>query len=130
MSLNKQPFFKKTNFSSWLLRGSHDSPLGVLLKSVLINIIMIEPRKSWFDIVSLSHLEVLSEVLVSAPPVSVDHGDSLVSSDLMEVGISHIIFLVISRHSSIRVWGVVMLVNLSNMPLPLSNHRLLLFFSD
>ena len=59
---------------------------------------MLESGESWLDSVSLSHLEVLSEVLVSAPPVSVDHGDSLVSSDLMEVGISHIIFLVISFH--------------------------------
>tara|TARA_B110000285_G_scaffold119687_1_gene135445 strand:+ start:179 stop:460 length:282 start_codon:yes stop_codon:yes gene_type:complete len=91
---------------------------------------VIETRKSWFDIVSLSHLEVLSEVLVSAPPVSVDHGDSLVSKGLMEVGISHIIFLVISWHSSVGVWRIVMLVDLSNVPLPLSNHAFLLFLSD
>ncbi len=91
---------------------------------------MVEAADGWGDVVSLSHLEVLSEVLVSAPPVSVDHGDSLVSSNLMEVGISHVVFLVISWHSSIRVWGVVMLVDLSNVPLPLGDHRFLLFLSD
>jgi hypothetical protein len=112
------------------LRSSHGSPLGVLLKSILIDIIVIESRECWFDIVSLSHFEVLSEVLVSAPPVSVDHRDSLVSSDLMEVGISHIIFLVISWHSSVGVWRIVMLVDLSNVPLPLSNHAFLLFLGD
>jgi hypothetical protein len=90
---------------------------------------MIESRECWLDIVSFSHLKVLSEVLVSAPPVSVDHRDSLISSDLMEVGISDIVFLVISWHSSIRVWGVVMLIDLSNVPLPLGDHRFLLFLS-
>ena len=131
MSLNNQPLFlKKLNFSSWLLRSSQLSPLGILFESHVIDVIVIESRKCWFDIVSLSHFEVLSEVLVSAPPVSVDHGDSLVSSDLMEVGISHIIFLVISWHSSVRVWRIVMLVDLSDVPLPFGDHAFLLFLSD
>jgi len=91
---------------------------------------MIESTDCWCDIVSLSHFEILSEVLVSAPPVSVDHRDSLVSSDLMEVGISHIVLFVISWHSSVRVWRIVMLVDLSNVPLPLGDHRFLLFLSD
>ena len=50
---------------------------------------------------SFSHVEVLSEVLVSAPPVGVDHRNSLVSSNLMEVGVSNVILLSVSWESSI-----------------------------
>ena len=46
---------------------------------------MIESRPSWLNTMSLSHVEILSEVLISAPPVGVDHADLLVLSDLMEV---------------------------------------------
>ena len=88
---------------------------------------MVESTERWSDVVSLSHLEVLSEVLISAPPVGVNHANSLISSDLMEVGVSNIVFLVISRHSSITVRSRVVAVDLSNVPLPLLNHRFLLF---
>lgn len=79
---------------------------------------------------SLSHVEVLSEVLVSAPPVGVDHRDSLISSDLMEVRVSHVVLLSISWESSVRMWGVVVLVDLSDVPLPLSDHALLLLLGQ
>ena len=79
---------------------------------------------------SLSHIEVLSEVLVSAPPVGMDHGDSLISSDLMEVGVSHVVLLSISWESSVGMWGVVVLVDLSDVPLPLGDHALLLLLSQ
>ena len=91
---------------------------------------MIESTERWLDVVSLSHLEVLSEVLVSAPPVGMDHADSLVSSNLMEVGVSNVVLLVISWHSSITMRSRVMTVNLSNMPLPFFNHAFLLLFGD
>ena len=91
---------------------------------------MVESTERWSDVVSLSHLEVLSEVLISAPPVGVNHANSLISSDLMEVGVSNIVFLVISRHSSITVRSRVVAVDLSNVPLPLFNHRFLLFLGN
>ena len=53
---------------------------------------------------SLSHVEVLSEVLVSAPPVGVDHADSLISSNLMEVGVSNVVLLSIRWESSVGMW--------------------------
>ena len=46
---------------------------------------MIKATQGWSDVVSLSHFKVLSEVLVSAPPVSMDHAYSFVSSNLVEV---------------------------------------------
>ena len=79
---------------------------------------------------SLSHVEVLSEVLVSAPPVGVDHRDSLISSNLMEVGVSHVVLLSIRWESSVGMWGVVVLVDFSDVPLPLSDHALLLLLSQ
>jgi hypothetical protein len=91
---------------------------------------VVESTERWSDVVSLSHLEVLSEVLISAPPVGVNHANSLISSDLMEVGVSNIVFLVISRHSSITVRSRVVAVDLSNVPLPLLNHRFLLFLGN
>ena len=75
---------------------------------------------------SLSHIEILSEALVSAPPVGVDHGDSLVSSDLMEVGVSNVILLPIDWETSIGVRVIVVLIDLTNVPLPLGHHALLL----
>ena len=112
--------------SSGLLRGSEGSPLGVLLESFFVERLVVEAGHGWLDAVSLSHVEVLSEVLVSAPPVGVDHADSLISSNLMEVGVSNVVLLSISWESSVRVWGVVVLVDLSNVPLPLGDHALLL----
>ena len=79
---------------------------------------------------SLSHLEVLSEVLISAPPVGVDHGNSLVSSDLMEVGVTHIVLLPIHWESSVSVRRIVVLVNLADVPFPLGNHTLLLLLGQ
>ena len=79
---------------------------------------------------SLSHVEVLSEVLVSAPPVGVDHADSLISSDLMEVRVSDVVLLSISWESSIRMWWGIPLVYFTNVPFPLGNHGLFLLFSE
>ena len=91
---------------------------------------MLETREGWLDSILLSHFEVLSEVLVSAPPVRVDHRDSLVSSDLMEVGVSNVVLLSISWESSIGVRRIVMLVILSNSPLELSDHTLFLLLGE
>jgi len=55
-----------------------DICLGSCL-SIFVDRFMVESTDGWLDVVSLSHLEVLSEVLVSAPPVKMDHADSLVS---------------------------------------------------
>ena len=75
---------------------------------------------------SLSHLEVLSEVLVSAPPVCPDHVQLLVSSNLMEVRISDIILLSVDWESSVSVRGTMGLVGLSKSVSPVLNHTFLL----
>jgi len=77
---------------------------------------------------SLSHVEILSEHLVSAPPICVDHSDFLVSSDLMEVCVSYVVFVTISWETSVRVGTIIMLVDFSNVPFPLGNHIFFFLF--
>ncbi len=77
---------------------------------------------------SLSHLEVLSEVLVSAPPVGPDHVESFVSSDLMEVRISHVILLPVNGEPSVSVGEAVTLVCLSDSVSIVLDHSFLFYF--
>ena len=120
-----------TNYrSSGLLRSSEGGPFGVLLHGGFVECLVLETREGWLDSILLSHVEVLSEVLVSAPPVGVDHGDSLVSSDLMEVGVSNVVLLSISWESSVGVRAIVMLVSLSDGPLELGNHTFFLLLGQ
>ena len=116
--------------SSGGLGSSEVSPLLVLLHGGVVKSLVLESGEAWLDSVSLSHLEVLSEVLVSAPPVGVDHRDSLVPSNLMEVRVSHVVLLSIGWESSVGVRAVVVLVNLSDVPLPLGDHTLLLLLGQ
>ena len=52
---------------------------------------------------ALTHLEVFSKVLITAPPIRVDHTKTLVTSDLMEVGVSNIVLLAINWETTILV---------------------------
>ena len=57
----------------------------VLLLDVGVDLLVVETRESGSDAVAFSHLEVLSEVLVAAPPIGPDHIETLVAAGLMEV---------------------------------------------
>ena len=83
-------------------------------------------RQSWSQVVLFTHFKVLAEVLVTAPPVSVDHIEALVASNLMEVGISHVVLDTIYRVSSIAMRCIVRWVALTNSIAPVLNHPLLL----
>ena len=74
----------------------------------------------------LAHLEVLAEVLVTAPPVPAAHAEALVTANLMEVGISHVILDTIGRESPVTVQVAVSLVVLSDSEAPVLDHSLLL----
>ena len=87
---------------------------------------MGEATLSGLDVLLLAHLEVLAEVLVTAPPVRVDHAEALGTANLMEVGISHIVLDTIHRHPSVTVQGAVSLVDLADSPAPVVAHLLLL----
>ena len=86
---------------------------------------MVEARKTWFDVVSLSHFEVFAEVLVSAPPVEVDHTEALASQSLMEVRVAHVVLDLVDGHSPVFMTGVVVSVCLATFILPVLNHLLL-----
>ena len=91
---------------------------------------MLETGVRRADIVLLSHLEVLPKVLVSAPPVGVDHTETLVSANLMEVSVADIVLMSIGRHTSVRVSLVMLVVGFSNVPSPFGSHVLFLVFAD
>ena len=75
---------------------------------------------------ALSHLEVLSEVLVAAPPVGPDHVEALVAADLMEVRVAHVVLLAVDREAAIAVRSSVGLVGLAEAVTPVLDHSLLL----
>ena len=78
---------------------------------------------------SLSHLEVLSKILVSAPPIRPDHVQFLVPSNLMEIGVPHIVLLSINWESSISVARSMFLVGFSESVSPLLDHFFLLYIN-
>ena len=108
--------------------------LSGLLKLVALSVdsgglfiegLVIEPSLRWSDVVSLTHLEVLTEVLVTAPPVKMDHTESLVSSDLMRVRVSEVVLDTVNWESAISVSHGVPLVGLTNTVSPVLHHSLL-----
>ena len=73
-----------------------------------------------------AHLEVLAEVLVSAPPVEVNHIKALVTSNLMEVRVTHVILDTVDWESAITSHCSVSLVLFTDSPPPVLDHLLLL----
>ena len=74
----------------------------------------------------LAHLEIFAEVLVTTPPVKMNHGDSLVPQTLMEVRVPDVVLFTVSGHTTISDSKRVFAVGLSQMPSPVLNHLLLL----
>ena len=91
---------------------------------------MGEARKGGSDVLLLSHLEVLAEVLVTAPPVEVDHGETLVASDLMEVRVSHVVLDTVDGETTVTVHSSVHGVLLTISPSPVVDHLLLLVLDE
>jgi hypothetical protein len=87
---------------------------------------MVKVLVGWANVILLAHLEVLAEVLVSAPPVEMDHVKSLVSANLMEIAIADVVLLSVSRHSTITVGKSMFIVRFSDVPSPVFNHLLFL----
>ena len=74
----------------------------------------------------LTHLKVLAEVLVTAPPVEMDHAETLVASNLMEVSIPDVVLDTIGWESPVTVEVAVSLVVLTDSEAPVLHHSLLL----
>ena len=108
------------------MSSTHLSDFEVLGRGSLKDFLMSKATFGGLDVLLLAHLEVLAEVLVTAPPVHVDHVEALGTANLMEVGISHIVLDTIDWHPSVTIQGAVSLVDLTNSPAPVVAHLLLL----
>ena len=102
--------------------------LPVLLLDVCVDLLVVEAGEGGPDAVALSHLEVLSEVLVSAPPVGPDHIETLVAAGLMEVGVANVVLLSVDGESAVSVRGTMLLAHLTESVSPVLDHTLLLYF--
>lgn len=107
-------------------RGSSLREFPVLLFDVGVDLFVVEAGERGSDAVALSHLEVLPEVLVAAPPVGPDHVEALVAADLMEVGVAHVVLLSVDGEAAVSVGGAVSLVGLAQAVAPVLDHAFLL----
>lgn len=98
----------------------------ILLLDVGVDLLVVETRERGSDAVALSHLEVLSEVLIAAPPVGPDHIEALVAAGLMEVGIADVILLSVDGEAAVSVACTVLLAHLTESVAPVLNHAFLL----
>ena len=104
--------------------------LPVLLLDVGVDLLVVEAGERGSDAVALSHLEVLSEVLVAAPPVGPDHVQALVAADLVEVRVANIVLLAVNREAAIAVRCAMSLVCLTEAVAPGCNHIFFLGLDD
>ena len=117
---------KELNCSTALFGSTHLRNLEVLGSSLLEDALVGKSRQGRSDVVLLAHLEVLAEVLVTAPPVEMDHADTLITAHLMEVGVPDIVLDPVDRESAIAVQASVSRVGLTDAITPVLNHLLLL----
>ena len=116
-------------FLCWSLAGlglTQSVERSILGSDIVIDLLVVEASLRRSDVVLFAHLKVLSEVLVTAPPVEVDHAEALVTSDLMEVGVSHVVLLAVSREATVSHGRGVFIIGLANTVTPVLNHLLLL----
>jgi len=105
---------------------AHLRDLDILGSGLLEDVLVGESGQGRAHVVLLTHLEVLSEVLVTAPPVQVDHGQPLVTACLMEVSVPDVVLDTVGWESSVAIQGAVGLVDLTDSVAPVINHALLL----
>ena len=96
---------------------------------LFVNSFVVEVSEGRPDVVLLAHLEVLAEVLVAAPPVSVDHAHALVPSNLVEVGVAEVIFVSVVGHGLV-VYPLVPSVKLTRLVVVHLHHRILLVLAN
>jgi len=113
-------------YSESSARCSSLRELPVLLFDVGVDLLVIEAGERGSDAVALSHLEVLSEVLVAAPPVGPDHIQALVAAGLMEVRVAHVILLSVDWEAAVSVTCSVLLADFTKSVAPVLNHAFFL----
>ena len=106
---------------------THLRDLFVLFSNIIVDLLVVEARQGRLYSMALPHLEVLAEVLVSAPPVGPDHTQTLVPAHLVEVRVAHIVLLPVYGESAVSVGCTLHLVDFSQSVAPVLNHSLLLY---
>ena len=89
-----------------------------------------EAGQGRLDVVPLAQLEVLAEVLITAPPVQVDHVQTLVTTSLMEVGVTNVVLDAVSGEPAIASGRTMSLGALTDSPAPVVDHALLLVLDE
>ena len=105
---------------------AHSSDACILLSDVVVNLFMVKSSKRRSNVILFAHLEVFSKVLVSTPPVSVNHTQTLVTSNLMDVRVANIILFTVSWVASVFGVQLVLAVCLADAVAPVLNHLLFL----
>ena len=103
---------------------------GVLSGGVLVDLLVVETSFAGTDVVLLAHFEVLPEVLVAAPPVGVDHAETLVAAGLVEVGVAKVVLVAIGREASVAVGRAVEVVRVTDAVAVVGAHLLLLVLDE
>ncbi len=98
----------------------------ILSGDIVVDLLVVEAGEAGSNVVAFAHFEVFTEVLVTAPPIGVNHAEALVASDLMEVGVTHIVLLAVHWETHLLVGEAVLIVGLSNSVAEVLNHLLLL----
>ena len=93
---------------------AHGSNTCILRSDFVVDLLVVESRQTGSNVVSLAHFEVFTEVLITAPPVSVDHSKTLVAANLMEVRITNVILFAINWEATVFSSKLVFVVGLTN----------------
>jgi len=105
---------------------THLRDLKVLRSCLLEDRFVRKARQRGLDVVLFTHLEVLAEVLVTTPPVEVDHAQALITAHLMEVGVPDVVLDPVGWQPTVTVLQSMSFVSLTDAVAPVLNHLLLL----
>ena len=108
-----------------LLLVTDGSDRGVLFGHIVVDFPVLEARLAGLDAVGLAHFEVFAEVLVAAPPVQVDHTQTLVSALLVSVRVFQVVLLSIDGEAAVLMRGAMLVISLANHVAPVLAHALL-----
>jgi len=92
---------------------AHGGDAGILLCYVVVDFLVIKTAEGRSDIVLLAHFKILSEVLVAAPPIRVDHAEALVSANLVDVRVTNIVLFPVSGMATIFCGELMLVVSLT-----------------
>ena len=103
------------------------SSFTFLLPNIGVDLLVIESGESRSGSVTLSHLEVLYEVFIAAPPVGRDHIQTLVTACLIEDGVADVVLHSVDWKSAVSVRGAALLDDLTESVPPVLQNAFLLW---